>query len=224
MSEAAQATAADAPPLTRELLASLAADYNAGRMPDDVKERFEALRDEYFDRFDERVADMKADVQGISDAPLVDLMSQVQAIEADGGIVNSEVIDSRMVPIVSSASTLADDGVVQPVIEAFEDVTRTNLDIASELLQLRADHDPDGMYAEKVDAAQAELERIGEAFDNSMHDFHELADAQQDTMDQLRDDAESFHQHHAPVQIIMSTTVDPHLPEQMNEETGEGAA
>ena len=43
-------------------------------------------------------------------------------------------------------------------------------------------------------------------------------------MEQLRAEAEEFHQDHAPVQIIKSTTVDPNLPEQMAEETGEGAA
>jgi hypothetical protein len=40
----------------------------------------------------------------------------------------------------------------------------------------------------------------------------------------VRVEAEAFHQDHAPVQMIRSTTVDPNLPEQMAEETGEGAA
>jgi nucleotide-binding universal stress UspA family protein len=213
-----------AAPITQEMLESLAADYKAGRLPDDVKERLETLRDEYAENFQDRFADLKGDLKPSIDEFVNDLRTQMRDYEAEGGSVNSEVADSRMVPVVANAVDGFADKVLEPMIDAVEDVVHDAYDVASELVQLRADHDPDGIYAEKLAAAQEELDRAGDAFDTEMDTFHGKMDTLHDDMEQLRVDAEEFHQEHAPVQMIHSTTVDPNLPDQMAEAIDEGSA
>jgi hypothetical protein len=223
MSEDAQA-GKSAAPITQEMLESLAADYKAGRLPDDVKERIDALRDEYVENFQDRFADLKGDLKPGIDEFVDDLKTQINEYEADGGTFNSEVIDSRMVPIVANAVDGLAEKVLEPVIDAVEDVVHDTFDFASELVQIRAEHDPDGIYADKLAAAQEELDRSGELFDADMETLHGKVDSLHEEMEQVRVEADEFHQDHAPVQLIHSTTVDPNLPEQMAEETGEGAA
>jgi hypothetical protein len=223
MSEDAQA-GKSAAPITQEMLESLAADYKAGRLPDDVKERIEALRDEYVENFQDRFADLKGDLKPGIDDFVNDLKSQISQYEAEGGTYNSEVVDSRLVPVVANVVDGFAEKVMEPVIDAVEDVVHDTFDYAGELAQIRAEHDPDGIYAAKLAQAQEELDRSGEVFDADMEVLHTRMDALHGEMDQVRAEAEAFHQDHAPVQLIMSTTVDPNLPEQMAEETGEGAA
>jgi hypothetical protein len=223
MSEDAQAGKSSAP-ITQELLESLAADYKAGRLPDDVKERIEALRDEYAENFQDRFADLKGDLKPGIDDFVNDLKTQISQFQADGGTFNSEVVDSRLVPVVADAVDGFTEKVLEPVIDAVEDVVHDTFDYASELVQIRAGHDPDGIFADKLAAAQEELDRSGEVFDADMETYHGRLDALHEEMEQVRVEAEAFHQDHAPVQMIRSTTVDPNLPEQMAEETGEGAA
>jgi hypothetical protein len=215
---------ANAAPITRELLESLVADYKAGRLPDDVKERFEELRDEYVENFQDRFADLTSDLKPGIDEFVNDLNAQMKDYEANGGTVNSEVADSRIVPVVANAVDGFADNVVEPMIDALEDVVHDTFDVARELVQLRAEYDPDGIYAEKLAVAQEELDASGDVFDADLETVHGKISALHDEMEQVRDDAEAFHADHAPVQVIMSTTVDPNLPEQMAEETGEGAA
>jgi methyl-accepting chemotaxis protein len=223
MSEDAQAGKTTAP-ITQEMLESLAADYKAGRLPDDVKERIDTLRDEYVENFQDRLTDFKNDLKpGIEDF-VNDLKSQINQYEVDGGTYNSEVVDSRLVPVLANTVDGLADKVIEPVIDAVEDVVHDAFDFAGELVQIRAEHDPDGVYTEKLAAAQDELGRIGEVFDADMEKAHDSIDALHGDMEKLRAEAEEFHQDHAPVQLIMSTTVDPNLPEQMAEETAEGAA
>lgn len=223
MSEDTQAAAKSAP-ITQEMLESLAADYKAGRLPDDVKERIETLRDEYAANFQDRFVDLKGDLKPGIDEFVTDLKSQISQYEADGGTVNSEVMDSRMVPVVANAVDGMTEKVLEPVIDAVEDVVHDAFDYAGELLQIRAEHDPEGIHAPKLAAAQEELEHAGEVFDADMDKLHDSIDALHGDMDRIRDEADAFHQDHAPVQLIQSTTVDPELPGQMAEETGEGAA
>ncbi|MBK7115125.1 MAG: hypothetical protein IPH71_03695 [Proteobacteria bacterium] len=223
MSEDAQA-GKSAAPITQEMLESLAADYKAGRLPDDVKERIDALRDEYFENFKDRMVDLKNDAKPGIDEFISDVKAQMSAYEADGGTLNSEVVDSRMLQISANVVDAGLEKVVQPVIDAVEDVVHDTIDYASELVQIRAEHDPDGIHASRLEAAQEELARSGEIFDAGMEKVHGDFDTVHEQMEQLRAEAEEFHQDHAPVQIIKSTTVDPNLPEQMAEETGEGAA
>jgi hypothetical protein len=223
MSEDAQASKTAAP-VTQELLESLAADYKAGRLPDDVKERFEELRDDYVTNFEDRFADLQGDLKPGIDEFVNDLNAQLRDYEADGGALDSEVADSRIVPLVANAAEGFTDNVVEPMIDALEDVVHDTFDVARELVQLRAEYDPEGIYAEKLAAAQSELDSSGDVFDADMETVHGKISALHDEMQQVRDDAEAFQEGHAPVQVIMSTTVDPNLPEQMAEETGEGAA
>ena len=43
--------------------------------------------------------------------------------------------------------------------DAVEDVVHDTIDYASELVQIRAEHDPDGIHASRLEAAQEELAR-----------------------------------------------------------------
>ena len=225
MSEDAQA-GKTAAPITQEMLESLAADYKAGRLPDDVKERIDALRDEYFENFQDRMADLKNDAETrTSMNSSSDVKAQMSAYEADGGTLNSEVVDSRHAPDRGKCRRWGLEKVVEPVIDAVEDVVHDTFDYASELVQIRAEHDPDGsLCRQSWQRRRKSLRRSGEIFDADMEVLHGDVDALHEQMEQLRAEAEDFHQDHAPVQIIKSTTVDPNLPEQMAEETGEGAA
>ncbi len=218
----AQASARVASPNATEMLDSLAADYKAGRLPDDVKERIDTLRDEWLESTKDRLTDLKDDVKPDIDTWINDVKAQAQAYEADGGKYNSEVMDSRQVPL---AVSVVDGGIgfVDPIIDAVEDVVHDAFSVGHELLQIRADHDPDGIYAPRLAVAQEEFERAEDRFDADMNTVHDNIATVHEQMDHVRDEAQEFHEHHAPVQVIMSTTVDPHLPEQMAEETGEGA-
>lgn len=223
MSEDAQASATAAP-ITRELLESLAADYKAGRLPNDVREQIEALRDEYVDSFQDRFADLKTDLNVGIDAFVNDVNSQLRDHEAEAGPMNSEVNDSRVTTAMANAVDAYQALVIEPVIDAVEDVLHDAFDVARELVQIRAEHDPDGIHAAKLAAAEEELGRADELLDADMETVHGKMDTLHEEMEQVRVEAEEFHEDHAPVQVIKSTTVDPNLPEQMAEETGEGSA
>lgn len=223
MSDDAQ-TARSATPVMTEMLESLAADYKAGRLPDDVKERVETLRDEYVESFRDRFTDLKNDVAPDLDAVIKDIREQTDAYVDDGGTVNSEVVDTRFVPIATNVVDAVFNQVIEPVIDAVEDVVHNTFDFAGELLQIRADHDPEGIYASKLATAEEELNQATDTFDADMSQQHDNIDTLHENTEHLRADANEFHQTHAPVQVIMSTTVDPNLPAQMAEETAEGAA
>jgi hypothetical protein len=223
MSEDVQTSNTDAP-ITRALLESLSADYLAGRLPNDVKERIDALRDEFFGNLEARGGALQGDLKPGIEEFVRELNAQMTEYEASGGTLTSEVADSRIVPVVANGVDGLTDTVIEPVIDAVDDIVHDVYGYASDLLQIRAEHDPEGLYAPKLDAAQAELDRAGDVFDAEIEAVHVRIDAVHDEMEELRADAEEFHQHHAPVQIIRSTTVDPNLQEQMAEETGEGSA
>ena len=224
MSDDAQAAARSASPVMFEMIDSLAADYKAGVLPDDVKERVEALRDEYVESFKERFTDLKNDVVPDIDAVVRDMKQQTDAYAADGGTLNSEVGDSRQIAIADNTVDSGMEKVIEPVIDAVEDVVHNTFDFVGDLLQIRAEHDPDGIYAAKLATAEEELDRVNDSFDSDMGTLHDNIGTLHENMEEVRADAEEFRQTHAPVQIIMSTTVDPDLPAQMAEETGEGAA
>ena len=218
-----QASARAASPNATEMLDSLVRDYKEGKLPDDVKERVDAVRDAWMESAKDRMTDLKNDIVPDIDTWVNDIKAQAQAYEADGGTYNSEVMDSRLAPIVVN---MVDGlvGMVEPIIDAVEDVVHDAFGMANELLQIRAEHDPEGIYAPKLEAAQDELGRADDRFDDDMGKAHDDIAAVHERLDNVRAEVDEFHQNHAPVQFIMSTTVDPHLPEQMNEETGEGAA
>jgi archaellum component FlaC len=220
----AQASARVASPNATEMLDSLVADYKAGKLPDDVKEHIETLRDEWYEGVKDRMTDLKNDVMPDIDTFVNDIKAQVQSYEADGGTFSSEVMDSRQVPLVVNVIDGIAEKIVEPVIDAVEDVVHDTFDFADQLLQIRADHDPEGIYAAKLEAAQEELGRADDRFDEDMGKVHDDIAVVRERLDDFRAEAEEFHEHHEPVQFIMSTTVDPNLPEQMAEETGEGAA
>jgi hypothetical protein len=215
---------ATADPLAKQLLESLVADYNAGRLPDDVRERFEAIRDEYADSTADRMSEAKGDFKAGVEDFVNDLTSRMRELEMDPAEISTEVVDSRLVPVMADAADALSDSVIGPIIDATEDVIHDTFGAVDQLLQLRAAHDPDGVYGERVAAAQAELAQVGDDFDASLDLYHDQIDAAHDATDALRTEANEFHAHNEPTTLIRATTVDPKLPEQMAEETGEGAA
>jgi hypothetical protein len=211
-------------PVTRELLESLAADYTAGLLPDDIKERIEALRDEYYDSLRDRSADLAGDLKPGIEEFTRSVLAQQAEIEAGGATLNSEEFDSRAVPMFVNVADQLADKVVEPVLDAVEDVVHGVFDFARDLVDLRIEHDPGGRYADKLAASQEELSRAGEQFDADMDGLHVKLDTSREALGQLRDEADEFHEGHAPIRILNSTTVDPSLPQQMADDTGEGVA
>lgn len=211
-------------PITRELLESLAADYKAGRLPDDIKERIEALRDDYYADVRDRVTDLQDTLKPDIEEFTRNVVAQMNELEVAGGITNSEEIDSRQIPIVVNAAEEGVEKLVEPVLDALEDVVHNTFDIARSLIDIRIDHDPEGRYADKLAVSQEELSNADGQFDADMDVLHDRVDASLQEFGQLRDEVEEFHESHAPIRILNSTTVDPGLPDQMAEETGEGVA
>lgn len=210
-------------PNATELLESLAADYKAGRLPDEARAEFERIRDEYLERNQARIKDAAEDIGNDMGTFVKDVQQQLNEYGLGAGSTPPEVVDSRAIPVVAEMLDGVAGKMLEPIIDAAADVVHDTFDVAGQLLELRVANDPEGIYAPKLDAALAELDHATEVFDEGTDRAHDNFNALHEHVDALRSEADAFHAQHEPVQVIMSTTVDPHLPEQMAEETGEGA-
>jgi len=224
-------------PATQELLDSLLADYKAGNLPQDAVERIDALREDFYasvrERGQELGRELTDDVVPGMEQFAKDLKAEIhdwEDVRARSG-VTSEEINSDEIPIVLKVvddAVTALEPIIDPVFDAVQDVVHSALDVAGALVDVRIENDPDGIYAEKLAASQVEMsdayDVVDEGLEASRQALHQQGDHAHEAFEQAITEANEFHETHAPVRILMSTTVDPNLPEQIAEDTGQGEA
>lgn len=213
-------------PATLALIESLKADYDAGRLPSEAVERFDALREEFYQSLNQNLGQLASDLQPIVEQVGNALRDAMQSVTSAG----DEAIRPGDVPIVMQATDTAVSEVLEPILDASVDVARNALDVAADLAELRAQFDPTGEFTDRLRDSRAEL-LDGRA------QFEDSVDAMHDRFDQLHDDlhraaeqvTDPANQHGADAASpdtgqdlhVIRTTVDPDLPEQIEHNTGQ---
>jgi hypothetical protein len=202
---------------TQALIVSLKQDYDAGRLPPEIVERVEALRDEFYASARQRGVDVAEDVGPNLDRFLDDLQTSMNAVM----VLGDEVVDTAGMPAMIRAIDAAQLSVEDQVFDAAVDVGRSALDFAADLVEVRGAHDSKGEFAELLQASRAELDDGRTAFEDSVEAVLDNRAESHAAMQKLADDVEQENAEHGPVQIIHKTSIDPRLPEQIEQETGQ---
>jgi hypothetical protein len=211
--------------VTPELVKSLIADYEAGRLPADVMARIDELREDFYDRTSDRFRDMRDEVVNGTTEFGRDLLAELEATEAQNGAAAGRISEEFMDTDLAALAIKAQDGLLtqfaEPIIEASVDVAGDVFETARELVNVRFDHDPDGRYAALRPQFETEFESYIAQFDASVDAMHENLDGAHEAADAARELLEEHHADQGVTRLHMKTTIDPDLDDAIEAETGQ---
>ena len=186
-------------------LRSLADDYLADRLPLEARERLEALRDEFSDNARDTITDFADGVKGDSKTFVDDLLRAVDDYQQERPDLDVKAgeIESDLLPKMAEPMHEAVD-VVNGVVVAVEDVVRDAATLLRDMVDVRADNDPDGRYAEMVQAAQANLDALSDSIDVTDEDVQRQMDTAHENIENAVEWAEGLD---VPVNLTTSRTL-----------------
>jgi ElaB/YqjD/DUF883 family membrane-anchored ribosome-binding protein len=221
---AEQATSVADLPLTQALIESLIADYEGGRLPADAMARVDELRNEFYERTSQQFGESGDQIKGDLAEFSQQLLAQIESAEAQNGPAAARVTDEYVDSDLAAVAVTAQDGLlshaVEPIFEAAIDMTRDALDVAHDLAELRFAHDLEGSFAAQRTQFEAEFSSFTEQLDASVDSARDRFDGAHDSADATLN---AYDAEQGVTRIPKSTSIDPHLNDQIDFETGQVA-